>query len=388
MSIRSLFTRMRLTHWIGIGLLLLNAWLFTHSTIGMAIQIAVAAVILLHDLDERHWGMRLFSHVSDYLNHLSNRDLTISAEMDTRFSEEFRHVIAVAEQLRKNIDQTLAQAKTVTTETEQASRGLLEKSAGIDSDSQAIRNALGGIDQSTGALEQRAGELRADIDEALSMVADFTDSLETAHADFDSMGRLVDDTVGNTRVLSTKFDELMQGTEQIHEVLSVVSNIAEQTNLLALNAAIEAARAGEHGRGFAVVADEVRALAANTKNSLDRIHQIVERIAAAANDSRSRMDDQLESTEKLSSQADQSRERISASMEQLRVMHAKVGNTATVAEQADQAVREINQNLHDIQQRTETNASRTSELREGCARFSSSMAELRAKLDEFKTSEA
>ncbi|MBM6549496.1 methyl-accepting chemotaxis protein [Marinomonas ostreistagni] len=142
--------------------------------------------------------------------------------------------------------------------------------------------------------------------------------------------------------------KLAEGTEGIGRVSQEISDIAEQTNLLALNAAIEAARAGEQGRGFAVVADEVRSLASRTQQSTEEIRAIIENLAAISEQAVAAMEaskTQADEGAEDANKAGHALEEIAAGVEKIRSMNTMI---AAAASEQSAVVNEINNNIQAI----------------------------------------
>jgi len=155
--------------------------------------------------------------------------------------------------------------------------------------------------------------------------------------------------VNEVDITSDAIQELSQQTGKITQVLKVIGDIAEQTNLLALNAAIEAARAGEQGRGFAVVADEVRSLASRTQNSTKEIGDMLDALHQGVSKAVSSMNASQERGEKTALESVQIKETLSGISEAVAMIQDMGTQTASAAEQQSAVSEEINQNLVTIQ---------------------------------------
>ncbi len=171
-------------------------------------------------------------------------------------------------------------------------------------------------------------------------------------------------------------DGLGAQSDQIGEIVGTIEDIADQTNLLALNAAIEAARAGEQGRGFAVVADEVRALAERTTKATKEIGAMIKSIQQQTREAVSAMEDGVREVERGTSEAAKSGQALEDILEQINAVSMQVNQIATATEEQTGTTNEIS---HNIQQITEVFQG-TAEVAKDSASAASELVDLAEEL--------
>ncbi|QQX82072.1 methyl-accepting chemotaxis protein [Shewanella sp. KX20019] len=232
--------------------------------------------------------------------------------------------------------------------------------------------------QTSEHVAARAQDISSIASETKLGVVNGVSSIESVNQ---QMNYLADQIQQATNVVAA----LEQDTSKIGEVVNVIGAIAEQTNLLALNAAIEAARAGEQGRGFAVVADEVRNLASRTQTSTTQIHDIVAQLQATAKKAVSVMNSGLDETKNNQTATlaiIPEFESILASMEQLE--QHMVDISSTITQQSSTAI-QMNQDIVEIDEMATNTVSQTQALAEMIQQTGSQSSQLIKAMARFKS---
>ena len=302
---------------------------------------------------------------------IGNDEIAVASSSINRFIEKVRILISEAKNL-SNENSSISHELSSTS---------LEVGRAVETSMQIVGNTTSKASTLKTEMNTGMGEAKAGKEELIKA----NGYLKEANSAILELTKDIQSSAATEIELARKIQQLSHDAEQVKEVLVVIGDIADQTNLLALNAAIEAARAGEHGRGFAVVADEVRKLAERTQKSLQEINATINVIVQAIVDSSDQMTSNSKKVESLATTACDVETKINN-------MFQVMNNATTLSDKTtenylktgldiESMIKDVNQ-INDI---SSQNARSVEEIASAAEHLSRMTETLNLKLSEFRT---
>ncbi|MGB9639541.1 MAG: methyl-accepting chemotaxis protein [Anaerolineales bacterium] len=300
---------------------------------------------------------QLISRLAASATQLSEASVQL-ANVATQAGQATNQIAATVQQVAKGTSQQSESVNRTAASVEQMSRAINGVARGAQEQAQAVAKASSITTQITTTIQKVAGNAQA-------MVKDSLESTTVAQ----SGAKTVEETVQGMEQIKTKVnisaqkvEDMGQRSNQIGAIVETIEDIASQTNLLALNAAIEAARAGEHGKGFAVVADEVRKLAERSSHATKEIAELVKSIRNSVAEAISAMGETLKEVEAGASKSSQAGQALSAIIRTAESVKQQAELTAEAARMMDAASNDLVSAMDSVSAVVEENTAATEEM--------------------------
>jgi len=356
-----------------------NALVFSLSVSLLAVLIVAATGFLISSIVTRN-----VTSIVTSLKEMARGEGDLTKRLETSSRDEFG-------QLSKAFNTFVVQLQSIiqqiASSTEQISSAAVEMGAIAEESNQNSGKQLKETEQVATAIN----EMSATVQNVSVSASSAAESAQEAREQANNGCAVVDKNIESINALaqdvekaSAVIQKLESDTENIGVILDVIRGISDQTNLLALNAAIEAARAGEQGRGFAVVADEVRTLASRTQESTQEINTMIESLQSGSRDAVLVMDKGHKQAQTSVQQAAEAGEFLNAITHSVTSISDMNTHIATAAEEQSAVAEQINQSIVNITQLGEhaaTGASQTSTASDELARLAS---DLKMTVSQFK----
>ncbi len=350
---------------------------------GLTIGIAVGGALLLFIVAS--WATNDFERRLNRFSALMQAmgDGAEDAEFDPHGQDEFTAIARRVREVRGRLLATLsgasAKAGSLTVALNNLFVATEQTQANARRQSEELEQVASAMGQLSSAVEDVAGHAHRAADAAVQADTESRKGLEVVKASQATIDELASEVAVTAELIgSVKTNSLNIGT-----VLDVIRGIAEQTNLLALNAAIEAARAGEQGRGFAVVADEVRSLASRTQQSTQEIQDMIERLQSGANRAAEAMDHGRQRAEATVQQAREAADSLASIVEVVNSIRRMNVQIADVAEEQSTTSGTITSRLGNANQIAQETSASVAQISSSCEGLGTLARDLQSAIGEY-----